>query len=287
MNDQTPVGHLFTHVYQDRGNPALDSVEFRERLANYLRVNTYDHRSDLCNYLAQETGYVSPGAYQHWSQVLKDLKIGQVLNIVTLVWRLYAIRGARGGALNAEPDRRKAQAWKSFVGRALVEENVGYRLDDDCGAHYLVDAEFEHNRISTIRMLGDARYTAVRTALESAYAYLNPVALDTKAAVRSMFEALEIQARLMVAQTQNLSRSLAQKQLKDLAFAALSTDETARLVLDATFDAFGTWINGLHYYRHGQSTTEPVAPPLELAVHILATGSAYLRLLVDIDRKKA
>jgi hypothetical protein len=283
MNNKTPVGQLFTHVYQDRGAPAPDNVNFRERLANHLRSNFYDDRSRLCDHLAQETGYVPLQAYLDWSKVLERLKIGQVLNIVTLVWRFFYVQDRGLGTMSGDIQRRKGNNWKLFVSRALVEENVGYRLDGECGVHYLVDGEFEHNRNATIRMLGEARYAAVRAAFDSAHNFLDPAALDTKAAVRSMFEALEIQAKLMV-KTQNLNKFCAQNQLRDVAVKSIGRDPVTEKVLDATFQAFGEWINGLHLYRHGQGTAEPVAPPIELAVHILSTGSAYLRLLLEANQ---
>jgi hypothetical protein len=204
-------------------------------------------------------------------------------NIVTLVWRFFHTQNRNLGTVSGDIQRHKGRDWKLFVSRALVEENVGYRLDDECGVHYLVDGEFEHNRNATIRMLGETRYAAVRAAFDSAHNFLDPAALDTKAAVRSMFEALEILTKLMV-KTQNLNKFCAQNQLRDAAVKAIGLDPVAEKVLDATFQAFGEWINGLHLYRHGQGTAEPVAPPIELAVHILSTGSAYLRLLLEANQ---
>ncbi|MEX3957344.1 hypothetical protein [Trinickia sp. EG282A] len=281
MNEVTPVGQLFTHVYQDRGAPALDSSEFRERLANYMYARFHDDRVALSEYLAVETGYVSRFAWQNWRAALCDISVGRVLSVVTLIWRFFTHRGTRDLTYAA-----KARSWKDFVERAMREENVSYRLDERCGVHYLVDAEFEHNRSTMIRALGDVKYAAVRAVFEQAHSYLEPAALDTKSAVRLIFEALEILAKQMVT-TKNLNKYCAQKLLKDVALKVIDSDQIADQVITATFISFGEWIDGLHLYRHGQDTAAPIAPPIDLAVHILSAGTAYLRLLLDIDQKRA
>jgi hypothetical protein len=52
-------------------------------------------------------------------------------------------------------------------------------------------------------------------------------------------------------------------------------------VLDKTMQGAADWVDGLHFYRHGQGTQEPIAPSPELAVHALSTGAALLRLWVQ------
>jgi hypothetical protein len=227
---------------------------------------------------------VEPSDYVFLERIFTELPLGPFLDVITLVYRYFSTRSDKGDFAYSI-DRGHAARWKDFVARALIEEHVGYTLDQLCGVHYLIDSEFQYNRSATLRGLGDARYGAVLAAFETAHDYLDPSRLDTKAAVRSMFEALEIQTKLMVT-TNNLNRSCAQNALKNLALAALDGDPVAQKVVDATFMSFGVWIDGIHMYRHGQGTTEPVAPPIELAVHILSLGSSYLRLLVDIDQKQ-
>jgi hypothetical protein len=284
MNDQRPVGELFTHIYQSRGAPTRDNAEFRQRLTAYLHTNAGGERTSIANHIAQETGYCRPFEQSPF-ELFKALPIEKALTLITIIWRFYfSIDG--GTARNPVHASARCERWRQFVQRALREENVGYSVDAKCGVHFLVDDEFEHNRSSSIRGLSAPKYSAVLSAFNSAHAYLDPSALDTKAAVRCMFEALEIQAKLMV-QTQNLNKFCAQNLLRDVAVRTLGKDEIAAKVIDASFRAFGEWIDGLHSYRHGQGTTAPIVPPIDLAVHILSTGAAYLRLLVDVDQQAA
>jgi hypothetical protein len=273
------VGQLFTHSYLDRGAPTADNLEFRQRLASFVQLNVADKKYQLSAYIAQETGYTKP--YEVAPHTLfYTLPIARALTLVTIVYRFFLA----ADRAYAPSYKVSSQNWLLFVQRALREENVGYSIDLEGGVHYLVDDEFEHNRRAIIRSLNRPKYAGVLAAFNTAHNYLEPNALDTKAAVRSVFEALEIQTKLMVT-TQNLNKYSAQNLLAEVAVKSLAIDPTATKVLKATFIAFGEWVDGLHAYRHGQGTAEPVSPPLELAVHILSSGAAFLRLLLDVDQK--
>ncbi|MFM0328151.1 hypothetical protein [Paraburkholderia strydomiana] len=285
MSNKKQLGQRFSHAYQDRGTPQDDSAHFRGRLIAYMNSRFSDQKFELCSYLAVETGFVSQYAYLNWEAAIGTLNTVQLLDLITLVWRFYAARDNLSRRLSPSSIPRASDEWLTFVGRSLAEENLGYRVDAHCGVHYLVDDEFEHSRIATLRMLANPRYSAVKQAFEDAHDFLSPSSTDTKAAVRSVFEAMEILARLMV-ETKNLNKYCAQNQLKKAAIAALATDPATNGVLSATFDALGCWIDGIHLYRHGQSTQDPIAPPIELTVHILGTAASYIRLLIDIDQKK-
>jgi hypothetical protein len=284
MDDNTsPVGNLFTHTYQDRGQPAPDSVPFRARLASYLDRNHHKELWNLFNFLAQETGYITPGHYLKLRHEFENLSIGQILNVITLIWRFFS-PPANLSTFEMEEAKKPSAHWKQFVERALVEENLGYRLDEKCGVHYVIDAEFQHIRSSVLRSLGRVRYDAALRAFNLAHSHLSPSALDLKAAIRSIFESLEIVARLMVG-GKNLNRYCAENQLKAAAVRAFGSDATNAASIGASFDAFGLWIDGIHLYRHGQATQTPIEPGLEWTVFIVSSASTYLRLLVDIDQR--
>ena len=106
---------------------------------------------------------------------------------------------------------------------------------------------------------------------------------DNKAAVRSMFESLEILVRLMIPSAKNLNRWLVENTLKQKCLSTISTEPTALNVVTGLFDGFADWVNGLHNYRHGQPSEQPVAPSEEVAVYVLSSGSAFLRWLVGIN----
>jgi hypothetical protein len=172
--------------------------------------------------------------------------------------------------------------WREFVERVLREENVGYTVDNNCGVHYFVDQEFERNRASALSILDSPRYGAVRAAFEDAYRHLDSDPRDTKAAVRSIFESLEILTKLMV-ETKNLNRWIVENTLKERCLSLVQEGPIASAVVGGLFSSIADWVDALHYYRHGQAGEEPVSPTEEVAIHIISTGSANIRWLAQFD----
>jgi hypothetical protein len=172
--------------------------------------------------------------------------------------------------------------WRTHVARAMPEENVGYIVDDECVVHYFVDQEFERNRVSVLAVLDSPRYAAVRTAFENAYGHLDRDPRDTKAAVRSIFESLEILVRQMV-DARNLSRKVVENALKDRCLSVGNVHAIEKTVTVGLFSSIADWVDAVHHYRHGQATEEPIAPSDEMAIHIVSTGSAYIRWLCQFD----
>ena len=272
-----PVGQLFSHIYEDRGLPGLDGDLFRGRLAGFLDDFQVSNREKLARYLKRETGLSVPKKrYKNdydFEKFLAEISIHHVCNSITLIWRFF------GEHFRTDLD----QQWSEFVSRVLREENIGYELDAECGVHYLVDQEFERNRATTLRGLDQPRLANVRDAFEQAHHYLDTDPLDTKAAVRSMFESLEILTKLMV-DTNNLNRWVIENKLKPLAQDGHVNDPTATETIGKVFNGFADWVDGLHNYRHGQGQEDPVAPPIELATYFVSSGAAFLRWLLEIDQ---
>lgn len=275
--NQIPIGQLFSHVYCDRGSPSKDSKLFRRRIGTFCNSNFSDENYKLGEMLVHETGLNVPstmGRYK-FDEFFLEIDLKHMLNAITLVWRI-AVK------LETPYVRDKSIKWYAFVKRALHEENMGYFVDERCGVHYLVDEEFERNRISLLSCLQDDKYSGVRAAFEDAHKHLDGTPPDTKASVRSMFESLEILVKQMV-DTRNLNKWIAENTLKKLAQEAYKDDVTAIKVVESVFNGFGQWIEGLHNYRHGQGLPEPVAPSVGFAVFVLSSGASYLRWLVEID----
>ncbi|SBO11731.1 hypothetical protein VME0621_03867 [Vibrio mediterranei] len=96
-----------------------------------------------------------------------------------------------------------------------------------------------------------------------------------------MFEAIEILTKQLV-KTNNLNKYILENDLKDLAIQTLAPDDVQNKVISGMFDSVALWVNALHNYRHGQAEEDPVAPSEELAVYVLSSGSAFLRLLLEV-----
>ncbi len=288
MNDMTeaaPAGELFSRVYLERGAPLQDNARFRNRLDAFLADFWKEHRG-ISHYLKQEAGLIIPprGSSYNFEKFFANDPIEHVLDAITLIWQYLRAtyqQWTKAGTLTFPA----ADAWHAFVSRALREENLGYRIDAECGVHYFMDEEFERNRVSALSCLGAARYAGVKTALEAAHGYLDAQPADTKASVRSAFEALEILARLMDPASKNLNKWMVENKLKPLALAG-AAEATEQDTVSKLFDGLAQAVDGLHNYRHGQPTEEPVAPSMNMAVYSLSTIAASLRWLVAVDVKQ-
>ena len=274
--EQIPKGQLFTHVYLDRSEPALDSPQFRKRIGSFCQSMSYEYdvNSALAKYLEHEIGIDVPSSGSYLLEsFFKTIEVKYLLNAITLIWR----------SLNNQGFQRVAEDWRIFVQRAMEEENLGYYLDEECGAHYFVDKEFESNRVATLRCLEDSRYSGVRLAFEHAFDELDSTPPHTKDAIRSLFESLEILIKQMV-KTKNLNKWIVQNSLKDIALQAYKGDSIAQESVGKVFMGFGDWVDAIHIYRHGQDVPEPKDPPIEFAIYVLSSGASFLRWLVEIDK---
>lgn len=310
----TERGRLFTDLYCEPTDPTEDSVVLRRRLGAYIQSTLHAEHWELHQYLRREAGFAveMTGVYHHYEKFVLQLPTIELLNCITHVWRFIwskhktfvrpnsaseklaaeflKQRGKSGSTRPIAPQGEwrstEAESWREFVERVMREENVAYRIDDAGGIHPAIDVEFEHSKESLIRGLADARYSAVRTALEDAHRTLGIEHRNTKSAVRSMFEALEILTKLMVPSASRLDDGTVKRDLVGIVRAAYAADPTASSAAAKMMEGFAKWVNSLHIYRHGQGTEEPVAPPLEFAIYVVSSGSAWLRLLLDVDSNK-
>ncbi len=277
MADDVPEGELFSRLYFERGAPMRDSMTFRTRLSAYLEQNHWHDFREIAEFIKRELGLVVPprggtmAVYYDVPGFVMSTRIHSLCDSITLIWRLIE-----------EKNRPHAIRWIRFVARALREENLGYSIDEHGGIHYFVDEEFERNRVSALRAAGAPRYAAVRAEFENAHAHLDADPPDTKASIRSMFEALEILAKLMEPGIQRLNRRFITDNLTHSA-TWLSIDAIEIEALGHVFEGMADWVDAMHMYRHGQAVEEPNAPSMEFAVYALSSGAAILRLLLGID----
>lgn len=268
-------GQRFSLVYLERKEPVRDSQRFRNRLSAYYWENLHEYYDNaIVKIIQKETGAEIPfslGGYYSISDFLKKNEFRDVLDSITLIYRVVT-------------SKISAEQWKQFVERAMKEENLGYRLDTKCGVHYFVDEEFERNRFSTLIILDDPKYNAIRVAYDDSYRYMDSHPIDTKAAVRSIFESIEILVKQMV-ETKNLNRWIVENTLKEKCIKLFESDPIATKVVTEMFCGFAHWVDALHNYRHGQAEEEPVSPSEDFTVYALSSGSAFLRWLIGINNQ--
>ncbi len=285
MNEEKPKGELFTHVYLERGTPQSDNQKFRVRIGFFCQQEFREYNTKLGDYLIQEIGLEIHRFHGYeLKRFLIEVDLEHFLNAITLIWRF-----AHYNEIQDRDDEGQryflSDAWLDFVRRVIQEENMGYSVDERCGIHFLVDEEFEKNRASVLRYLDNPKYSGIRDAFEDAHRHFDDNPPDTKAAVRSMFESIEILIRKMVPKAKNLSSFVVNNELKPLVLSIYKTDEIAQNTIEQILDGFSRWVDGLHNYRHGQGKDDPVKPPMDFTIYVLSSGAAYLRWLVEIESK--
>lgn len=264
---------LFIYRYMDRSQPRKDSERFRRRVAAGF-IETDAIRTSLAKELLLRAGIELPrnqwNGHLLWDQFLITGNLDEVLTAIEV-----SIQAALLG-----PYAFWARRFRSHVELAMREEGLGLRIDEQGLIHYAVDEEFEVARMATLAGLSHPSLGAARSAYEDAFRHLDARPADTKAALRSMFEALEILAK-QVSNYEKLNAAVCKKSLKDRATNVLGGDAVQRRVLAGLFDAFAQWVDAMHSYRHGQPDNFE-RPTEEFTVFALSTGSAYLRLLAQV-----
>lgn len=269
---------LFSRVYLRPATPLRDSARFRTRVESQF-YDTISERSALADRIESELGVRVKRGYKGylWNLFFEEAELRDVLDTITLAYQLLIAGG----------EAARAKSWRTFVARVMHEEGLGYVINDRGAVRKLVDEEFERTRASTIDGLGDGKFRAVRAALEDAFKRLDREPFETKAAVRSMFEAVETLCKVLGDHNEDLTDGMIRKRIKPLVSRVYGAeDSSAQSFAERTVDSLIDWINAGHRYRHGQRTEEPHDPPLELAVSFLSQGAAHIRFLIDVDQKK-
>ena len=121
-------------AYLERGAPAQDNKFFRNRLEAFLTKNHYKDYAEIASYLKQEAGLVVEtsytqglGVYYDFPKFFTGTRMEYVLSVITLIYRFlynkYPVvkNNPRGGYYYERP---QADAWRTFVERALREERA-------------------------------------------------------------------------------------------------------------------------------------------------------------------
>ena len=270
-------------LYADKGDPAADSIYFRVRLATFLCHDIQMHTIDLANLFAKTMG-IRSGSFD---QLVMDAPIERLLSFLTPLYEALSVR-ARGFSMNRGGIEAGAHtSLLEFVSSAFREEGLAYTIDSKGGVHPFVDAEFQRNRQSALRALGGSRYSNVDYAFQAAFGRLTLREIDTKAAVRDIFDAAESLFKLILApkNPELTARAIEKELLPIIARTPATSDAVARHAMGRALSAFAKWVEACRPYRHGQQAETVVAPPLELALLLLSQGASFLRWLGEIDQR--
>jgi hypothetical protein len=137
---------------------------------------------------------------------------------------------------------------------------------------------------ASISSLSGSRYAAVLAEFQKGHSALDQVPADGKAALRSVFEAVEILFRLMFSRAPRLGGAEIREYLAPVVNSLNKGDPAAARSSQKFLGSLVEWVDAAHFYRHGQGTVEPTQPPLFYALAMVSSGASYLRWLGELDR---
>lgn len=277
---EMPAGVRFSLNYISHPELLPDSARMRRRLG-LLFFNTCDGsklRQKMNSELGTDLKSNACATEPYWRQAMIAVELRDVLDTVTIVYGTLC----DGGIVIKE----QVDHYVSEVRRIFYEERVRYKLDDKGGVHLAVDAAFEQTRISSVQALSAPRYAGVRKALEEAYNALDGIPPDGKAAMRHAFFANESLFRLIFPNAHQLGKGELDKYLKPAVDAKYQGLLPAVYAAQKQFTQYTNWVAGAHFYRHEPGAEEPIQPPLEMAIHYVTAGTAWLRWLQGFDAAK-
>jgi hypothetical protein len=267
----------FSQLYLAPGELAQDSDRMRRRLAAVVLGDLERNvGAELATTITRRLGTGGPRntfSQLDWTAYFRSAEIRDVLDTVTVAFEV----------LQREQRRQQAASWLREVRTIFREERVRYRVDDNAVVHFAVDEQFERDRASTLAGLGVVRYAAAREAFQHAYEVLAEVPPNGKLALRGVFEALEIIFKLFFPRSQRLGGNELRQFLKPEIDRRYAGDPAALRSAQKLHNSLVEWVEGMHFYRHGQGVEEPTQPPLDVAILGVSTGAAFLRWLLEFD----
>jgi hypothetical protein len=275
-----PVGHLFTKVYRDRGEPRHDDPKFRVQLYHALWEIFSKEYFALGRYIAGQTGVEVPsgqgtmGIYYRFDEYINDCPLDDLLDLLTHVVNFAETKGMRS----------YGYTWIDRVRAALDTHNMAYEMDRLGGMHHKVDAAFARSRELTLTCLADAKFEAARVDTEAAFDCLTDVHQNTKMAVVNIFLAAECVFKLVLGKGIALTAGGVGKDFRFLVQDKIAgCDQAATQSYNALVSSFASWVDACHPYRHGQKDPNVVEPPMDLAIVLTTQGADLIRWLVSMS----
>lgn len=277
-----PLGPRFSQLYLERGAAEVDSKRLRARIAAFIESKLYQYDYAISGAIQMRIGTDirladNTTAIADW---LKTCSPSDFRDAMTVICEAIDEQNEKNPY---ERDLIPAGDWRNFCRDTFIEENVSFRVDDHCVVHPFVDDEFSRSTSTLLRGLTDPRLSAVRAEVEKALDDLGGREVDFKDAVRAMFEALEIYAKLSVktCTVKRLNRNIVMEHIvRTIQSKPGYTGPSAEAAIHMG-EGLVDWLDACHIYRHGQGVNEPSPPPPDLAVALVSAGATYLRWLLD------
>jgi hypothetical protein len=202
------------------------------------------------------------------------LECGELRDVLDAVTVGYAV--LRKGNLHG-----RASDWKSGISKVISEENLGYKLDEECVVHVFIDEEFERNRTSALIVLDKPDLGEARQDYEDALRHLRGG--DMKQSLIMNFRAVETTTKVLFpGSISRLGPSEVRRIISRVIEQKYSTNEPAISAGKLMLESFCDWINAVQVYRHGQEVSQPADPPSDFSVLHFSIGTSFLRWLVEL-----
>jgi hypothetical protein len=270
-HDET--GARFTHVYLRTTEMLQDSKRARVRVAALF--SPYEE-TNLMNILAHqvemELGVRVPynGGYRI-KRFIEDCDLNDFLDFFSII----TTNADTFGKALVDYIRNTSQ-------RIFREERLRYVINANGGVRFSADAAFETHVQATIKNLSRPEFKAAAAAYDACLTELAGAPPDRKAAIRHIFEAVEILFKMLHRGVPRLGDSEIKQNLVPLLVAS-DLDPTALQASKKVANSLADWVNAAHFYRHGQVSEEPVQPPFSLAVLLVDQGASFIRWLAELN----
>ena len=275
MADEPVEGGLFRHNYVREPFLLPDSDRARRRIWAAFQELSVNQITEFHRQLRRTVGpplkthlYISGQCNAFWN----DSETADFLSAITVWYRCTSEYGNQRLQLLA------------FLRLVFKEEQLRYRIDDDCGVHFFVDEEFERSVQSTLAGLGQPKFRGAKEALEHGLNYLGAAQQSGKRLVREVFEAVETAFLVVVpdGQFNRLNAQAITEALKPILMQKYANEPEAENRVDRLLSNFEAWVHSAHPFRHGANIEDVHECPLDMAILLATQGMTFLRYLTKL-----
>lgn len=271
-----PQGKRYSQLFLERYRGQTDSKTMRKRI-----IHTFTHHFGEYENLVDEVGQTiqrNIGADIQYNRFhgnpmltwfFTDCKISDINDAITVIAEVLKLY-----------KEEFSELWLKEVNEIYREEGMPYQVVGNVVEPY-IDEPFSHNQVTILKSLNSGHLEEVRSGVSGAYKNLRKTEIDTKAAVISMFGAMEVYLKLKfhfsVLSVDEVKQSLLPK-LKEM----YGEDKAVLNSVNQMTLALCNWIEASQQFCLEQGPEKKGCPSMELAVLMVDQGVGYLRWLLDV-----
>jgi hypothetical protein len=215
-DDNTDKRFSLVYLTTDKGLP--DSERARIRFKSLLDLSTVSI-TELVAKIKHELGVEVPHGFEGFliGRFVERCELRDFLDLISLIVSLI-------------PSANLRMLWLRECRRIFSEEHLRYTINDAGGVRFSADVQFEQSVQATLANLGRPELSGARLATEHCLQALSKTPPDGKAAVRNIFEAVEIGFKTLCSGPARIGDAEIQRNLVPLLQLRYQADETAKNV---------------------------------------------------------